>query len=81
MSLLLFTHVLHFLTQWKLRELSPSRFFVYLCVSPHVGNNFLHFPHGWEVFLVMLSAGLFHSRIAAIFLIVHAQKICFGDVE
>ena len=80
MPIWLFTHVLHFLMQLKLGELSPSHFCL-LCVFLHVGGSFLHFPDGWEDLLVMLSAGLFHSRFIVVFLIVHAQEIRFCVVE
>ena len=56
-------------------------FFVYMCVSLTWEVVFFIFPHGWEVVLVMLSAGLFHSRFIVVFLIVHAQEIRFCVVE
>ena len=77
----LFTHVLHFLTQWELGELFTFTFLYVVCVSFTLGEYFFIFPHGWKVILVMLNDGFCHSRFDVIFLIVHALEIRFGAVE
>ena len=77
MPIWLFTHVLHFLTQWKLGELFSFTFLSTVCVFLHLGVRFLHLSPWLGSYLVILSTGLFHSRFVVVFSLCMPRKSAF----